>query len=217
MTTLLPGRPVSALDRTPIDRIAAIELSIRNMQQATPQTPIHSDREAYGDILTTGPRVMASPFSFGATATAGQVYSAYVGECLTETTFTAARIYCGTANSATAQIGVYTGTDLSAMTQVYASGTITLTNSTLHTATLPTPLDCMRETLLAVCLLLNTSTTAPTLAALAPLNGNLAGLTGAGTGTGFQKLGTNLSLPATANLTTGWAAIVGATAWAALA
>lgn len=200
----LPGLPVTTGDKTIVDRVARLEQTIRNMQKEPTPPPISTDLHFYGDKISTGPRYLATPITYGAASTSGQLYSQYVGTMPNDMVFSSLLMYTSVANSATASLGVFTGPALNSMT-LQTTVTPTLANTTVSVTALPSQLIVPRATYLVVCLLLNTGSSLPSLGGFSPTNGGCAGLVGSGVGGGSAKFAsTGVSMPTTADFTTGY-------------
>lgn len=199
----LPGMPVTAGDKTLVDRVARLELAIRNMQKAPGQAPVTTDYHLYGDKISSGARLTAVPNNFGTPGTSGQLHRQFVGVLPTDMVLTEASFFVNTVNGGTAQIGVYTGSNFNSMGLV-ASGTPAMANNSLATITFPS-LSVSRATLFAICLILNVSSSSISIGSLNP-GGNLLGLVNTPTGGGCARYNTTglSSFPTTLDFTMGW-------------
>jgi hypothetical protein len=211
----LPGLPVTAGDKSLVDRVARLELAIRNMQKAPGQVPVTTDYHLYGDKVSSGARLTAVPNNFGNPGTTGQLHRQFIGALPTDMVFTNASFFVNTANAGTAQIGVYTGSAFTGMT-LAASGTPTLANNTVATITFPS-LSVPRTTLVAVCLLFNVGSSSLSVGGLNS-GGNCLGLVNTSNGGGCAKYNTTglSSFPATLDFTAGWTSLT-SSLWVALA
>lgn len=203
----MPGFAAKA-NRDLVDRVASIELAIRNMQKTPRNAPVTTDYHLYGDQVSTGPRYMVSGVSWGTTGTGGQLYTQYLGQMPTDMVFSTMSLYVQTVNGATATLGLYTGQALNAMT-LQSEITVSMANSAVSGVTYPAPISVPRETFVIAGLRMNTGATAPVFGALSPSGGGLPGLTVAGAGFGCARYNTTglVAQPSTLDATTGFTGV----------